>query len=153
MLFGIKGVLIAQKSPFLPPFLSLWGCGHSAESTPNCIPNCISNPVLRTKRALFPLLPYPCFYPSGAWHRHSHLIGILNTAKRQGAAADHRVHGRIALYSPLPCRPTGTMPRKRRKRLNFAPSASFWAVGTATQRKRPHSWGKPAMQPHAIKDN
>ena len=28
-----------------------------------------------------------------------------------------------ALAAPLPCRPTGTMPHKRRKRLNFAPSA------------------------------
>jgi hypothetical protein len=41
----------------------------------------------------------------------------------------------------------------RRKRLNFAPSASLWLILPPTQQKRPHTRRKPAMQPHDIKAN
>ena len=119
------------------------------QSTPNCIPN----PIFKTKRTHFRPLFYPRFTPLRVPRSHARLTANLTAATPTGSRWITRVHGRVALASPLPCRPTGTTPHKRRKRLNFAPSAHLRLILPPTQQQRPHSRRKPAMQPHNIKAN
>lgn len=92
----------------------------------------------------------PPFYPSQSTPQPSLFNGIINT--RPPRRITH-AHGRAARVSPPLRPPSGTTPHKRRKRLNYAPSAPLRLILPPTQQHRPHSRRKPAMQPHDIKSN
>ena len=149
MIFGIKGGRIGSKSPFLPQILAVWGCECMRQCTPNCPPNCPPNPEFETKRAQICPLPCPRFDTLGAGRSHARLTADLTAAANDSSRRITRADERAPFAAPLPCRPTGTMSHKRRKRLNFALSAPSWLILPA-HNESGHTAGKNQPCSHSI---
>ena len=93
----LKGCLSPQNRRFWRSFCPYGGSIPMRLSTPNCIPNCISNPVFRTKRARFSPLPHPRSDPPEAGRSHRHLTADLTPAPSTGSLV--RMGAQL---SPLP---------------------------------------------------
>lgn len=84
-ILGLKGCLSLQNRRFFAVNLSLWGSIPMRQSVPNCMSNCISNPVFRTKRARFAPLPNFLFDPPETPLSHLHLTAGLTPVPYAGA--------------------------------------------------------------------
>ena len=86
-------------------------------------------PHFENETSTISALPIPPFLTSRGLMQPAPFNSRSKVLKHPRSSRITRVHERATCRCSLPCQPTGTMPRKRRKWLNFAPlpcSGSFY---------------------------
>ncbi len=84
-ILGLKECLSLQNRRFGRSFCPYGGSIPMRQSVPNCMSNCISNPVFRTKRARFVPLPNSLFDPPETSLSHLHLAAGLTPVPSAGS--------------------------------------------------------------------